>query len=297
MVVVTFGGSTVAWNSATSIVLWVIFGVCLVALVLQQGIKIFTDDEHRIFPMHFLKSRTLVLLYIATGSVGAAQGVVLYYIPLFFQFTRGDTPLEAAVRLLPFICVFIFFVMAAGATLPIVGRYNLYYLFGGSCILISGALLCTIDETTSTSKIYGYEALSGIGIGLLFQVGYAVAVAKASSNDEPKAIGFINVAQIGSIAISLAIAGSLFQNLGFNALKSAFAGRQLTDEYIRSALAGTLSPVFSSADEEIVNIAIVAIAGTIAKIFRTVMAAGALAVVSSLLMRFEKLDLGIVAGG
>lgn len=297
MIVLTFGGSTFAWNSTTSIVLWVVFGVCLIAFVLQQGLKVFTTDEHRIFPVHFLKSRILILLYIATGSAGAAQGVVLYYTPLFFQFTKGDSPLQAAIRLLPFICVFIVFVMVAGATLPMVGRYNLYYLAGGCFILIGGALLCTIDETTSTSKIYGYEALSASGIGLLFQMGYAVAVAKVSPKDEPKAIGFINVAQIGTIAIGLAIAGSLFQNVGFNALESAFAGRHLTDDYIRSALAGTLSPVFSSGDEEIIHVAVVAVAGTIRKIFSTVAAAGALVVVSSLLMPFEKIDLSIVAGG
>ncbi|KAM0258029.1 hypothetical protein ACHAQJ_004072 [Trichoderma viride] len=250
-----------------------------------------------IFPVHFLKSRILILLYVATGSAGAAQGVVLYYIPLFFQFTKGDSPLQAAVRLLPFVCTFIFFVMAAGATLPIVGRYNLYYLAGGCFIVIGGALLCTIDESTSASKIYGYEALSAIGIGLLFQIGYAVAVAKVSPEDEAKAIGFINIAQIGTLAIALAIAGSLFQNVGFNALKSAFAGRHLTDDYIRSALAGTLSPVFSSNDEELIHITIVAIARTIRKIFSTVAAAGALAIISSLLMKFEKIDLSIVAGG
>ncbi|KAL7928245.1 major facilitator superfamily domain-containing protein [Trichoderma chlorosporum] len=297
MIVVTFSGSTFAWNSTTSIVLWVVFGVCLIAFCLQQGRKIFTTDKHRIFPVHFLSSRSLVLLYIATGSAGAAQGVVLYYTPLFFQFTKGDTPLQAAVRLLPFICVFIAFVMIAGATLPILGRYNLYYLAGGCFILIGGALLCTIDETTSTSKIYGYEALTASGVGLLFQIGYAVAVAKVPPKDEAKAIGFINVAQIGTIAICLAIAGSLFQNVGFHALSSALAGRHLSDNYIRSALAGTLSPVFSSGDEEIIHVAIIAITGTIRKIFITVTAAGALVVVSSLLMRFEKLDLSIVAGG
>ncbi|KAI5459524.1 major facilitator superfamily domain-containing protein [Mariannaea sp. PMI_226] len=297
VIVLTFGGSTYAWDSTPIIVLWVVFGVCLIAFVLQQGLKIFTNDERRLFPVHFLKSRTLILLYITTGSAGAAQGVVLYYTPLFFQFTRGDSPLQAAVRLLPFICTFIFFVMAAGGTLSIVGRYNFYYIIGGSFITIGGALLCTTNETTSTSKIYGYEALTAIGIGLLFQIGYAVAGSKVIPKDVPKAIGFINVGQIGTIAISLAIAGSLFQNVGFSELKRAFDGEQLSDDYIRSALAGTLSPVFSSDNKQLVHIAVVAVAATIRKVYSTVAAAGALIVVSSLLMRFEKLDLSIVTGG
>ena len=49
------------------------------------------------------------------------------------------------------------------------------------------------------------------------------AAAKVDKKDHPKAIGFINVGQIGTIAIALSIAGCLFQNVGFNDLKHAFA--------------------------------------------------------------------------
>jgi hypothetical protein len=122
MIVVTFGGSTFAWDSGASIALWVVFGVFLIAFIVQQYFQIFTTNEHRIFPVHFLKSRTLVLLYVATAGAAAAQATTLYYTPLFFQFTRGDSALQAAIRLLPFICTFIFFVMLAGGSLPVVGR-------------------------------------------------------------------------------------------------------------------------------------------------------------------------------
>jgi hypothetical protein len=152
------------------------------------------DEEHGIFPVHFLKSRTLILLYTATGGAAAAQTITLYYTPLFFQFTRGNSALQAAIRLLPFICTFIFFVMVAGGSLPIVGRYNLYYLICGILIVVGGALLCTINETTSAGKIYGYEILMSAGIGLVFQNAYSVAVAKVSVKYQPKAIGFVNVA-------------------------------------------------------------------------------------------------------
>ncbi|OAA70101.1 Major facilitator superfamily domain, general substrate transporter [Akanthomyces lecanii RCEF 1005] len=283
MIVLTFGGSTFAWKSGGSIALW--------------GLKIFTSEEHRIFPVHFLRSRTMVLLYVATGTAGAAQGVVLYYTPLFFQFTKGDTAIQAAISLLPFICLFIFFVLVAGGSLPLVGRYNLYHFVGGCFVLIGGALLCTIDETTSAAKIYGYEAIAASGLGLLFQIGYAVAVTKVDPKDVPRAICFINLSQIGTVAVGLAIAGTLFQNVGVHELENAFAGRGFPEDFIRSALAGGISPVFSSHDEEAIGLAVTAVTTTIRKIFSMVAAAGALGVVSSVLMRFEKLDLGFVAGG
>jgi hypothetical protein len=297
IVVVCFSGSTYAWSSSQSITLWAIFGACLIAFILQQAFSIFTTQENRIFPVHFLKSRTLVLLFFATGSGAAAQGIMLYYTPLFFQFTKGDSALRAAVRLLPFICIFIFFVMAAGASLPVIGRYNLYYLAGGCLILTGTSLLHTINTTTPSGRIYGFEIMVAAGTGLVWQNAYAVAVAKASPKDLSKALGFINLAQLGTTSIALAIAGSLFQNIGFRELKRAFVDYTYPDDYLRSALAGRISPVFSSADEKVIHIATVAVAETIRKIFMPAMVGGALLIVSSLLMRFERLNLGITAAG
>lgn len=137
-------------------------------------------------------------------------------------------------------------------------------------------------------RIYGFEVLVAAGTGLVFQNAYAIAVAKVGDNirDKTKTIGFINVAQIGTIAIALAIAGALFQNLGFRSLKSAFAGYDFPDEYVRSALAGKLSPIFTSANEEVIRIATVTVAETIRKIFGTVIAGGTVVLVSGLLLPF-----------
>jgi hypothetical protein len=297
MIAVTFGGSTYAWNSGSSIALWVVFGVCLISYILQQWFAIFTTKEKRIFPVHFLKSRTMVLLYIATSGAAAANAITLYYVPLFFQFTRNDSALKAAVRLLPFIIVFVFFVMLAGGSLPAVGRYAIYYVIGGALSVIGGACIFTINATTSVARIYGFEILIAAGTGLVFQNGYAVAAAKVPLKDRAYAIGFINVAQIGTIAIALAIAGSLFQNLGFHALKNAFEGLGFPDDYIRSALAGSISPVFRSANPQVIHAAVVTVAQTIQRVFGTVVAAGAIIFVSGLLMRFEKLDLDLTAAG
>jgi len=297
MIVVTFGGSTYPWNSGSSIALWVVLGVCLVTFIIQQYFNILTSPENRIYPVHFLKSRTLILLYIATAGAAAANAVTLYYIPLFFQFTRGDDALQAAVRLLPFIIIFIFFVMLAGGSLPVVGRYNLYYIFGGVLVVTGGALMFTINANTSTSRVYGYEVLIAAGSGAIFQNAYAIAAAKVAPGDKPKAIGFINVSQIGSISIALAIAGSLFQNLGFRALENAFAGQHFPEAYIRSALAGSISPVFQSADPNVVHTAIRTVAATIQRVFGVPLSAGAVILVSALLMKWEKIDLNMVAGG
>jgi hypothetical protein len=224
MIAVSFGGSTYAWDSGASIALWVVFGVCFISYGLQQYLMIFTSDEHRIFPVHFLKSHSLILLYTATGGAAAANVVTLYYIPLFFQFTRGSSSLQAAVRLLPLICIFIFLYHACWrlASCPRESFYNLYYIIDGSLILVGGSLMFTINATTSVSHIYGYGALIASGTGLVFLNAYTIATAKVVPKDKPKAIGFTNVGQIGIWPLRLR-SPDLFSKISGSALLRALS--------------------------------------------------------------------------
>jgi hypothetical protein len=56
-----------------------------------------------------------------------------------------------------------------------------------------------------------------------------------------------------------------------------------------------MSPVFSSADELVIHIAVVTVARMIQRVFGTVIAAGAVVMISALLMWFEKISLDRVA--
>ncbi|KAK3113550.1 hypothetical protein LTR53_009035 [Teratosphaeriaceae sp. CCFEE 6253] len=288
---IAFAGSTFAWNSGTSIALFVVFGVVLVAFAAQQYFAFLTDPVNRLFPTHFLKSRSLVLLYIATACAATANAVVIYYVPLFFVFTRGDDALDAAVRLLPFIVVFIFFVMLAGATLPLTGRYSLYYLVGGALLTAGCALLFTIRHDTSVAKVYGYEILIAAGAGLTFQNGYGVASVKVNAADKSNAIGFINTAQIGTTALALAIASCLYQNLGVSFLRDALRDYDFPTGLLQLALGGAGSDVLASMPPEAATITVNTIAYTIARVFGMSVAAGTLLIVAAMAMRHEKVDL------
>ncbi|KAK0945738.1 hypothetical protein LTR29_002850 [Friedmanniomyces endolithicus] len=295
---IAFSGSTFAWDSATSIALWIVSGATLLAFAAQQYFAIFTTPAKRLFPVHFLKSRSLIMLYIATACSSTANAVTVYYIPLLFVFTRRDDPLGAAVRLLPFIVVFITFVMVAGATLPLVGRYSLYYLVGGALILTGSALMFTFRGDTSNAKIYGYEILMAAGSGFTFQNGYAVAAAKVKQEDKSNAIGFINTGQIGTTALALAIASCLYQNLGVQALQDALSSYDLPKAVLQAALGGAGSHVLTALPPDGTATAINAVAGTIARVFGMTIAGGALLLVASLAMRHEKINLdGAAAGG
>lgn len=291
MVVLTFSGSTWPWNTSEPIALWTIFGLSLVLYTLQQTFAIFTSPERRLFPVHFVKSRTLLLLYLTTAASASANAVCIYYVPLFFQFTKGDSALQAAVRLLPFIVLFVFSVMFAGGLLPVFGRYAPWYFPAAMLTLIGGSLMYRVDSSTATASIYGFQILIAVGVGFIFQTGYNVAAAKVSPLDIPASIGFINVAQIGSIAIALSISGALFQNLGFAYLSQALADYHFSEPVLRSALAGIESVVLNREGAVVRALAVEAIVATIGKIYALVIAGGALTLVCACLMSWEKLEL------
>ena len=298
MVVLSFAGSTWNWQSGGTIALWVLFGLSLIAFAFQQIFTIFTTEEHRLFPIQFLKSRSLILIYFGTSAAGAGLFMTIYYVPLFFQFTKGDTAIEAAVRLLPFVIVAIFCIMLSGAVLPKFPWYNVWYLISGVFIIIGSSLMFTVTQTTHPAAIYGFEIIIAIGTGLSCQIGYSLAPVMVKPHEIPHAIGFINVAQIGGVAIALSISGSIFQNLGFRRLQHALAPYNLAESEIRSALAGSQSAIFNHGSDEVKTLALGSVAGTISSLYGLLIAAGVLMVVSAFLMRRERLQLTQpVAGG
>ncbi|KAF8867337.1 hypothetical protein BDZ45DRAFT_700256 [Acephala macrosclerotiorum] len=198
---------------------------------------------------------------IATIATGIAQFAPIFHVPLFFQFTHRDTGLQAVVRLMPFIILNIFFIMAQGIEMPFVGY-------------------------TSAPAIYGYSVLIAIGTDLVAQTAYSIAPTKVKPEKGGDAIGSVNVAQIGGIALALSTSSAVFQNTAFNGLKKVLDGQGFSTEDIRSAVAGE---VRGRAIEKIVE--------SINTTYGLVIAAGALALAVSLFLRREKLFTEVSVSG
>ena len=287
----TLSGSLWPWNSGSVITLWVMTAVITILFALQQWTAILTTKEDRIFPVWCLKSRTLVLLYIGTAGTSAVLNVNIYYLPLYFQFTNGVGPIEVAVRLLPFVCLIIFSSLLSGAFLPKFNLYAAWYFASGIIALVGSALLVRISASTPARDIYGYEVLVAAGCGLTFQAAYAIALVKSPAEKATSVLSFINVAQLGGAAISLAIAGALFHNVGFTTMQRALSGRGYSSAEIREALAGGYSPIISDSPPEVRAIAVDAIASTLAKVYALSIVGAAAVLLAGVMMRWEKVKM------
>lgn len=139
---INFGGTLYSWNSAQIITLFTLSGVVFMVFAVQQYFAFLTKKTSQLFPVAFLRDKEALLLFILTATFNSAGFIPIYYIPTYFQFTRGDAPLESAVRLLPLIAFISFVILVNGGTLSKGGYYMPWFLVGSILNLIAGVLFC-----------------------------------------------------------------------------------------------------------------------------------------------------------
>lgn len=284
-----FSGSTLAWRSGV-ISLWVLFGVVAIFYTVQQSFSLFTDPKKRTLPIGVLSTRTGFLVMSCSFCACSGYGVVLYYLPLYYAFTHGDGSLQTAVHMLPYIGVYIAGAISSGMFLPVVRRYAVMYLLGGILIVAGSGSMMSVNAKTSLGQTMGISAILGFGVGLTMQLGVTVlALALPANIRMDNSITMTLTIYTGS-TVSLAIAGCIFQNIGFDFLSEALQGSNLSNSQIHNALAGEESPVWAMLSSEALEGAIAAVTKTIVRLFYISTVGGALMAIFALSMQWEALE-------
>lgn len=176
----------------------------------------------------------------------------------YFQFTRGDSAILAAVRLLPLIVLYVFVVAVTSQTLPRLPRYKWYFTLGNAISLPGMVVLSRVDENTAKATIYGASILIGIGSGFVGQNPYAMIQGILPIKKRHNATTLLTVAQIGGATFALGIAGAVVFNLGLSRLQQLLPNA--ASEQIQGVLTGTSGDLYktlSGAQQQTVARAIV----------------------------------------
>lgn len=100
--------------------------------------------------MHVMRTKDLILVPLQAFLVAGSMMMSIYYTPLIFQFTRGDTPLMAGVRILPLICMIVFGYLFNGVAMPKTGYYMPWFVVGNA-LLVAGSALMSKGELFPSS--------------------------------------------------------------------------------------------------------------------------------------------------
>ncbi|KAJ5908620.1 hypothetical protein N7495_001302 [Penicillium taxi] len=284
---INFGGDLFDWGAGSEIALWVVGGVLLLLFVLQQKLKVGTTATERIFPADFLRTPLMWLLFICMACASTCIFIPTYYIPLFFQFVKGDSPLTAAVRLLPFICLMVVTGFLSGGLMSKFGYYMPWYAIGSAMTLVGGALMSTINENSSNSKVYGYSILIGVGSGMFIQTSFSVAQAKVPSSRSSDATSFIALAQNLGIMLALAISGAVFQNTALNDLQRILPN--IPRNELRGAIAGVDSSLLTRIPAYVRGQVHHVVVQAMSRTYYLVLVASAMAFLVSFFMKRERI--------
>ncbi|KAI4170613.1 MAG: hypothetical protein LQ343_004845 [Gyalolechia ehrenbergii] len=291
---INFGGTTYTWDSGQIIALFVVSGILFIIFGAQQTFNFWTSDN-RMFPVHMLKMKEPVLLFIAMAACNAGSYVCMYYIPLYFQFIKGVDALDSGVRMLPFIIVGTLTILINGGVLSKTGFYMPWYVAGSTIVLIGGVLLSRVGLGTSAAKVYGYEILLGVGIGAYLQAGYAVIQGVLEPVHMAYGVTFILLGQLGGIALGLSISGAVFVNRALSRLQAVLPN--VPHEQLESAVSGTSGGFFASLDPVQREQGLAVIMASLQEAFILVYVAGAVSLVASVFLSRKKLNLAAAAGG
>ncbi|KFA66960.1 hypothetical protein S40285_05748 [Stachybotrys chlorohalonatus IBT 40285] len=287
---IVFSGTTYAWDSASAIALWVVLGVLLIAQIVLSLWHPGVSKENRLIPVHFFKRPVILNLGMQMALVSGTMMGFVYYIPLFFAFTRGDAPIESGVRLLPFVALLVVGAIVSGAVMPKNGLYMPWYVVGSALITIGCGLMYTVETDTSPSNVYGYTVIVGLGVGFYVMAGLGVNQALVEPHDVPNAVGWQAVTQvIGAIAY-LSVAGSIFFNTAVQNI-TPLLPPNTSIHFIAELIAGTSSDAFQSLSSDVAELVIEAITRSMRNVWIWFLSGGALSFVLSLFLGRDRLSI------
>ncbi|KAF4633505.1 hypothetical protein G7Y89_g4614 [Cudoniella acicularis] len=196
----------------------------------------------------------------------------------------------AGIQLLPYVVFNVTTAMANGLGMSKKSYYMLWYIFAGSLCLVGSALMYTVDEFTSSAKIWGYTILLGVGCGVFVQSSFTVSQAKVRKSEIPLAIGYCTFVQLAGPAIALCIANAAFLNEAVQGIQEQ--APQLPIEAIKAAISGASSRRIEGISDELQQSILHIIVKAMSKVYILPMAAGALTVTMGFFMKTERLNLG-----
>jgi MFS family permease len=238
LLALSWGGTKYAWSEGTIIALFVMFGVLLAAFV---GIQIWRQEDAtgKLFdgsvghvrtadltytvPPRIISQRTMTFGSIFAFFLGGSFYIIIYYLPLWFQAIKDDSPVKSGVNTLPFLVVQVLFLIVGSAMVPKIGHYMPFILASTVFMSIGTGLLLTLDVATPTHRWAGITIIYGIGAGLGFQMPTIAAQTVLSIADVPTGTTVVLFVQL--------LGGALFVSAGqavfLNKLSNAFVGAKI----------------------------------------------------------------------
>ncbi|KAL1405301.1 hypothetical protein Q8F55_008928 [Vanrija albida] len=207
-----WGGVTKRWNDGSVIACLVLMGVLPVVFFLWEW---WLGPERQMFKIHLIFRRTVFGASITLFMLFAVFMIVVYYLSINLQAVYRFSATDAGVRLLPLIMVQIFFLILSSRVIPKIRYFKYIVVAGPAFLAIGSGLLYMQRYGDPVSRLYGYQVLLGVGIGLALQ--NSMLGVQIELKTEPQYIsagmGMCTFIGFAGRIIGISLGGSVFENM------------------------------------------------------------------------------------
>ncbi len=122
-----------------------------------------------IIPLKIIAQRTTALVIVASVAAGIAMFASSSFLGQYFQVSRGTTPTQAGLLMLPLIIGNLAGSVISGQLISRFGKWKIFLVLGAVMMVIGLSLAATVDHSTDLMLIGIYTAVLGVGLGMLMQ--------------------------------------------------------------------------------------------------------------------------------
>ncbi|KAJ6472378.1 major facilitator superfamily domain-containing protein [Mycena vitilis] len=226
-------------------------------------------------------NRTSVSALLTKITHGMITIAMLFYLPVFFQACLGATPIRSAVYFLPAVLAATIFGLLAMLCITYMKKYRLVN-WAGWCISVLGfGLISTMRADTSTAQWVGFQILTALGVGPLFEGPVFPLLAPLPTHRAASALALISFTRAFAQTWGLTISSTILQNSLQKTLPAAFVA-QFPPGF---EIAYAAIPVIRTLEEPLRTEVRAAFADSMAKIWQTMVGISGLGLLFSLLMK------------
>jgi hypothetical protein len=203
-----WGGSTYPWGNSRIIGLLVGFSCLAVIFTITQ----FRLGDRATLPPRILAQRTVAAAVCYATMFGAAFFVLVFYLPLYFQSIKGASATKSGIEVLPLLLSTVLSSVITGGLITVFGYYT-PFLIGCTILFAIGAgLVSTYTVDMPFSKWFGYQVLTGAGVGVGFQVPIIAVQTVLPLEDVPVGTACVVFFQSLGGSLFVSVGQTVFQN-------------------------------------------------------------------------------------
>ena len=185
--------------------------------------------------MRIFKNRTAAVSYACTVLHGMILWSLLYYLPLYYEAVKAQSPILAGVSLFPETFTVAPASMIVGILITITGRYRWAIWSGWLLTTLGTGVLYLMDRDTKTVEWIFLNLVTGLGLGMLFPSMAFAIQASQHNQDLAFAVAMFSFFRAFGQAIGVAVGGTVFQNQMKAKLLSYPELAGVAEEYSRDA--------------------------------------------------------------